>query len=348
MRHRLGRDTLPPGIPRRVILAFMVLLLANLSARSAVSGHDGGHEDNAVVYEVREAGTNTEITYSLPYLDKVRHGESVDGNDAAAIVAPIPTYSVKMPDRFPIYIVFNVKESRPDPRPVILVSGMQATGTRLLFRNQGWSAAQDTKLTILGWAKVNQSGPPCIGAPYSRTSSAPLDPGSIETEAVVDLRPVIPKSFNGDASVCLLGTLQYAWGPGQQSRTEFLNRSITTGTRAAPAAQDQAIELYDVPLPCRAAGYEVTAGIVASDVKTADSKHMMIKVWPDRTCDLVMDVSLIMADQTKIAIGTLAASIFVPRYREPPVDLAVVAQIPAGNSVEYVKKRRKGYEDTFR
>jgi hypothetical protein len=331
-----------------VILAFMVPLLANLYARSAVSGHDGGHEDNAVVYEVREAGTNTEITYSLPYLDKVSRGESVDGNDAAAIVAPIPTYSVNMPDRFPIYIVFNVKESRPDARPVILVSGMQATGAKLLLRNQGWSTAQDTKLTILGWAKVNQSGPPCIGAPYSRTASAPLDPGSIETEAVVDLRPVIPKSFNGDASVCLLGELQYAWGPANKAELNFTTEVSLEERAPPPAAQDQAIELYDVPLPCRAAGYEVTAGIVASDVKSADSKHMMIKVWPDRTCDLVMDVSLIMADQTKIAIGTLAASIFVPRYREPPVDLAIVAQIPAGNSVEYVRKRRKGYEDTFR
>ena len=115
-----------------------------------------------------------------------------------------------------------------------------------------------------------------------------------------------------------------------------------------PAPQEQAIELYDVPLPCRTAGYEVTAGILLSDAKSADSKHMMIKVWPDRTCDLVIDVSLIMADQTKIAIGTLAASIFVPRYRQPPVDLAIVAQIPVGHSVEYVKKRRKGYEDTFR
>jgi hypothetical protein len=331
-----------------MVLAFVVPLFANLFARSAVSGHDGGRQDNAVIYAVREAGTHTEITYSLPYLDKVSRGESVLGNDDAAIVAPIPTYSVKLPDGFPTCIVFNVKESRPDDQPVILVSGMQATGARLVFRNQGWSSAQHTNLTILGWAKVNRSGPPCVGAPYSRTSSASLEPGPIETEAVVDLSPVIPKSFNGDASVCLLGKLQYAWGSDNKAELNFVTEVSQKERAPPPAPQDQAIELYDVPLPCRTAGYEVTAGIVLSDVKSADSKHLMIKVWSDRTCDLAMDVSLIMADQTKIAIGTLAVSIFVPRYRQPPVDLAIVAQIPAGKSVEYVRKRRKGYEDTFR
>jgi hypothetical protein len=331
-----------------MILAFAVPLLANLLTRSAVSGQDGGHADNAVTYEVREAGIHTEITYSLPYLDKVSRGESVSSNDAAAIVAPIPTYSVKMPDGFPTNIVFSVKESRPDDRPVILVSGIQATGAKLVFRNQGWSSIQNTSLTILGWAKVNQSGPSCIGAPFSRASSAPLQPGPIETEAVVDLSPVIPTSFNGDASVCLLGKLQYAWGPVNKAELNFATEVSLVDRAPPPAPQDQAVELYDVPLPCRSAGYEVTAGILLSDVKSADSKHLMIKIWPDRTCDLVMDVSLIMADQTKIAIGTLAASIFVPRYRMPPVDLATVAQIPAGNSVEYVRKWRKGYEDTFR
>jgi hypothetical protein len=159
---------------------------------------------------------------------------------------------------------------------------------------------------------------------------------------------VIPKSFNGDASVCLLGKLQYAWGSDNKAELNFVTEVSQKERAPPPAPQDQAIELYDVPLPCRTAGYEVTAGIVLSDVKSADSKHLMIKVWSDRTCDLAMDVSLIMADQTKIAIGTLAASIFVPRYRQPPVDLAIVAQIPAGKSVEYVRKRRKGYEDTFR
>jgi hypothetical protein len=348
MRHRLNRAGPPPRSRRLMLLAFAVPLLAIPFVRSAVSRNDGGHEDNAVVYEVRQVGTHTEITYSLPYLDKVSRGESVSGADDAAIVAPIPTYSVKMPDGFPTNIVFDVKESRPDDRPVILVSGIRATGARLVFRNQGWSSTQDTNLTILGWAKVNQSGPPCIGAPYSRTSSAPLELGPIETEVVVDLSPVIPKSFSGDASLCLLGKLQYAWGSANKAELNFATEVSLEERAPPPAPQEQAIELYDVPLPCRIAGYEVTAGILLSDVKSADSKHMMIKVWPDRTCDLVMDVSLIMADQTRIAIGTLAASIFVPRYREPPVDLATVAQIPVGQSVEYVKKLRKGYEDTFR
>jgi hypothetical protein len=100
-----------------------------------------------------------------------------------------------------------------------------------------------------------------------------------------------------------------------------------------------------VPLPCRAAGCEVISVVIPSDVQSVDSKRVVFKLWPDRTCKLVMDVSLTLVDQTQIAIGTLAASIFVPRYRK---DLAAVAQIPVGNTVTYVRERRKGYEDTFR
>ena len=96
MRHRLNRAGPPPRSRRLMLLAFAVPLLAIPFVRSAVSRNDGGHEDNAVVYEVRQVGTHTEITYSLPYLDKVSRGESVSGADDAAIVAPIPTYSVKM------------------------------------------------------------------------------------------------------------------------------------------------------------------------------------------------------------------------------------------------------------
>ena len=69
MPHRLNRAGPPPRTRRLMLLAFAVPLLAILFVRSAVSRNDGGHEDNSVVYVVRQVGTRTEITYSLPYLD---------------------------------------------------------------------------------------------------------------------------------------------------------------------------------------------------------------------------------------------------------------------------------------
>jgi hypothetical protein len=337
--------------PRKSTCCLFPGLMWAISLACPVSaGQALGPDSRTVTYELRQTAAQSEIRYSLPYLDIAEQGEDVGAFGDAIMAAPMPRLPLRMPDdvqqkSVPNFVLFDVRLSSPNNEPVILASGDLASPWKLVLRNQGWSTVTDARLTILGWAKSAEAQAGCAHVVESAGSSAQLHIGVIDGETTLDLSSYMPPELRTQSVACVSARLDYTWGASRRGSFAFaapLQQSIP-----APAPSVPGTELFDLLLPCKGEPYEAVAGLPLA-VQTTEPGRFVFKLWTDRTCTFELNAWFLTADQKKIPLGDFKISIFVPRFRGVQTGLTGAEQITIGKSTSYLPKHRDTDENAFR
>jgi hypothetical protein len=281
-------------------------------------------DEHRVTYEWRVEGGRSEITYTMPYLKRIERNEIVPAQSMRNLAPAFPRLSAQVSNRsrgsvFLTKVTISVIESSPDERPIIYVFETSSEA-RVSFGNQGWAEIRSAELTILGWAKYENAD--CMKAKFSRAEPATISDFKIlDTDIYFYIDSAIPLSLRANDAACIEGTLKYEWGSDRRGILNFRSFISLKSVPSGPLGYRPPTAVYDLFLPCGESGYQKVIPI-SQTIAGKSEDHFLIKIWSDKSCRFVFDAVIATAERESIPAGTLALTIFVPRWYSMWTDLA--------------------------
>jgi hypothetical protein len=328
------------GAALQSLLRYAVRPVAIVLAMQFVSAaaREDKYDDLKVTYHFEREGGRSKITYSLPYLDKIDRGDVLPGYFGASIDAPFPKLSALISNNLGRTVLltgaaFEVLESTPVRRPIIIVDEDWYAVNQVMIVNRGWLGVQSGELEVQGWGRFNHQANHCMenAFPYGEHRSYKI--GAFDGRISIDVGDAVPDDFKGfnpahpsahifdkvegrqETAACILGRFTFLDSLGRTSVLRF--HSGVSLIMPGPAAQVPATAYYDLPLECGKRGNRVTVP-VSQEVKAGASDNFVFSAWTHMTCNFVLSMALETTEHMRIPAGTMEVDILVPHYDSVP------------------------------
>jgi hypothetical protein len=273
-----------------------------------------GDPNRRLRYEYQKTSDKITISPILGYADKQRNGERIYGISwwHQPFVWEFPALSIKIAnnttrDILLSEVVFNVKDSIEDTRPIIVVEGPSYNGKVNLY-NEGWGPVTNPNVKLdIG----------CQGSSSVNSFKETLSLNTFVDRASFSITNYVANSMidrfqtrNIQTRVCVAGQLDYTSPNGANNTVQFSTIVILESPGwGAPMPPSY---VYDVFLEPGKKGYTQRKSI-SQAIKPGEVDHFLLRIATSRSANFLFSMDILDSGGKIAWKGTFDMAVLVPR-----------------------------------
>lgn len=267
--------------------------------------------DFTVTYGYERNAGKIHIFPHAPYFSLLEQGGPVSGLRFwwSAFAWQFPKLSVKLANNTDATVLVTeaaveVKDSRIDTDPVILIEDNPYKVGYFSIINEGWGRLVSPKLKLQIASETAYGSFAVTGEQHN------LEVPSFLETADVRIESYVPSDLQNEKRVAVFGDLEYQTERGGSNRLRF--RTRVSLVRPGPGLPAPPNYLYDLFLEAGRSGYTKNVP-VSQEIKPGQTDHFLIRIGTDKSACFDLTFSFHTVGGARLPDRQVLLDIFLPR-----------------------------------